>query len=157
MFSEIISNSASIFCFHRTNEGWSLLNCSDLIYQVKIACLKYVKSPLLLTPGPRSMKRNLVGTGTSVKSPKCEASERRMNAESGLSSSFNSPTRMLEASAPGGIFFMKWLFLFSNSSELLLRRRSPSLPEPEIQQTFIYLFSMSNEKSNPCTKFSIHT
>ena len=127
---------------------WSRRN-----HRPQIACLKYVKSTLL-TPGPRSMKRNLVGTGTSVKSPKCEASERRMNAESGLSSSFSSPTRMLEASAPGGIFFMKWLFLFSNSSELLLRRRSPSLPEPEIS---IYLVSMSNEKRNPCTRFALRT
>lgn len=55
------------------------------------------------------MKRNLVGTGTSVRSPRIAASCRRMKAEKGFSKKATSPTRMLEASAPFGIFFMKWL------------------------------------------------
>ncbi len=50
---------------------------------------------------------NLVGTGTSVRSPRWTDSERRMKADSGLSREFSSPTRMLEASAPLGSFFMK--------------------------------------------------
>ena len=55
------------------------------------------------------MKRNLVGTGTSVRSPRIAASCSRMKAEKGFSKKSTSPTRMLEASAPFGIFFIKWL------------------------------------------------
>lgn len=61
---------------------------------------------VLLTIGPRRMKRNLVGTGTSVRSPRSVEVFRRMNAERGLSKKSTSPTRILEASAPRGIFLM---------------------------------------------------
>lgn len=62
---------------------------------------------MCLTGGPRSINRNLVGTGTSVRSPRRIASLKRINADNGFSSSFSSPTRMFEASASFGIFFMK--------------------------------------------------
>ncbi len=62
---------------------------------------------MALTAGPKSIKMNLVGTGTSVRSPNMTASLSLIKAERGLSRTFNSPTRMFEASAPLGIFFMK--------------------------------------------------
>lgn len=49
---------------------------------------------------------NLVGTGTSVKSPMTDACFRRTKAERVLSKKSTSPTRILLASAPGGIFRM---------------------------------------------------
>ena len=63
-----------------------------------------------LTAGPSRIKMNLVGTGTSVRSPRTTASLSRINADKGLSRTFSSPTRILEASAPFGIFFMKCAF-----------------------------------------------
>ena len=51
---------------------------------------------------------NLVGTGTSVRSPITDALFRRTNAEMLLSRKSTSPTRMLLASAPWGIFFINW-------------------------------------------------
>ena len=56
-----------------------------------------------LTGGPRRIKRNLVGTGTSVRSPSRTASLSLMKADRGLSSSASSPTKILEASASLGI------------------------------------------------------
>ena len=64
----------------------------------------------LLTIGPRRINRNLEGTGTSVRSPKNVPWLNRMKAESGLSRKSTSPTRMFEASAPGGILRIKWRF-----------------------------------------------
>ena len=64
-----------------------------------------------LTPGPRRMNINLVGTGTSVKSPNIVASCNLMKHEIGFSKLLISPTRMLEVSAPGGSFFMKCVFI----------------------------------------------
>ena len=60
-----------------------------------------------ITAGPNKMKMKRVGTGTSVRSPKIVASLSRIKADKGLSRMLSSPTRMLEASAPFGIFFMK--------------------------------------------------
>ena len=60
-----------------------------------------------ITAGPNKMKMKRVGTGTSVKSPKMTASLSRIKAERGLSRMLSSPTRILEASAPLGIFFIK--------------------------------------------------
>lgn len=60
--------------------------------------------------GPRCKKINLVGRGTSVKSPIVLASVSLMNAVIGYRNESNSPTQMLAASAPSGIFFMNgWL------------------------------------------------
>lgn len=59
------------------------------------------------------MKRNLVGNGTSVRSPRYEDSESLMKARIDRSSSVISPMRMLEASASFGIFLMKFVFDFS--------------------------------------------
>lgn len=49
-----------------------------------------------------------MGTGTSVRSPSIAALFRRMKAEIGFSRKSTSPTRMLLASAPLGIFLMKF-------------------------------------------------
>ena len=65
------------------------------------------------------MKMNLVGTGTSVRSPSCTASDSLMKADRGLSRVLSSPTRMLEASAPLGSFFMKWVFSCKGRRKLL--------------------------------------
>ena len=78
----------------------------DKIFRVMIHFVSVLEE---LAQGPSMMKRNLVGTGTSVRSPSIAASCRRMKAEKGFSKKSTSPTRMLEASAPFGIFFMKWL------------------------------------------------
>lgn len=51
----------------------------------------------------------LVGTGTSVRSPRTTAWLRRMKQDRVRSRKSTSPTRMLLASAPGGIFLMKWV------------------------------------------------
>lgn len=64
----------------------------------------------ILTVGPNKMKRNRVGTGTSVKSPKNVAWFSRINADKVFSRKSTSPTKMLDASAPGGIFLIKWVF-----------------------------------------------
>jgi len=63
-----------------------------------------------LTTGPRSMKMNRVGTGTSVKSPRTTGCTSRMKAETGFSRQSTSPTSTFEASAPGGIFFKNDVF-----------------------------------------------
>lgn len=91
-----------------------------------------------LSGGPNSMNRNLkrnarmsnlidlstkyfsvriylVGTGTSVKSPIIAASFNLINALSVLSKNSTSPTKMLLASAPGGIFFIKCVFPLCDS------------------------------------------
>lgn len=60
-----------------------------------------------LTGGPSNMKMNLVGTGTSVKSPIMQAWLSRMKADKVLSRKSTSPTRMLLASAPCGILRIK--------------------------------------------------
>ena len=64
-----------------------------------------------LTPGPRRMNINLVGTGTSVKSPNIVASCNLIKHEIGFSKLLISPTKILEVSAPGGSFFMKCAFI----------------------------------------------
>lgn len=51
---------------------------------------------------------HLVVMGTSANPLRSTAGERRTNATTGFSRNSNSPTRMFEASAPGGIFFIKW-------------------------------------------------
>lgn len=69
----------------------------------------------------------LVGIGTSVKSPIIDALFKRKNADSVLSKNSTSPTKMLLASAPGGIFFIKCVLTLCgshplcNSDELALR------------------------------------
>ncbi len=63
-----------------------------------------------LPEGPSSIKMNLVGTGTSVKSPSMAALLSRTKAMIGCVKKSTSPTKMLDASAPGGIFLAKcWL------------------------------------------------
>jgi len=60
--------------------------------------------------GPRRMNRNLVGTGTSVRSPSITACFRRMKAETWFSRNSTCPIITLDASAPGGSFLKKcWL------------------------------------------------
>ena len=54
---------------------------------------------------------NLVGTGTSVKSPSITDSCNLKKQEMGLSKLLSSPTKILEVSAPGGSFFMKCVFI----------------------------------------------
>ncbi len=66
-----------------------------------------VKWPL--TGGPRRMKINLVGNGTSVRSPNVKDVFSLTKAETCRSRPTSSPTKMLLASAFFGIFFMKWL------------------------------------------------
>ena len=51
---------------------------------------------------------NLVVMGTSARPLSSTAGDRRMKATTGRSRNSSSPTRTLDASAPGGIFFMKW-------------------------------------------------
>lgn len=51
---------------------------------------------------------DLVVMGTSARPLSSTAGARRTKATTGRSRNSNSPTRTLEASAPGGIFFMKW-------------------------------------------------
>lgn len=51
---------------------------------------------------------NLVVMGTSASPLSSTAGARRMKATTGRSRNSSSPTRTLDASAPGGIFFMKW-------------------------------------------------
>ena len=53
------------------------------------------------------MNRNLVGMGTSVKSPRITPFSRRIKAVIGLSRKSTSPTRTLDASEFAGSFFMK--------------------------------------------------
>ena len=55
-----------------------------------------------------NMKR--VGTGTSVRSPRINALVSRIKAETGFSKISTSPTKTLDASAPGGIFLKKDVF-----------------------------------------------
>lgn len=55
------------------------------------------------------MNKYLVGTGTSVRSPITAAWLRRIKQDRVLSRKSTSPTRMLLASAPGGILRMKWV------------------------------------------------
>lgn len=56
------------------------------------------------------IKIYLVGTGTSVKLPIMAASLSRIKADNVFSRKSTSPTKMLLASAPGGIFFIKCIF-----------------------------------------------
>lgn len=51
---------------------------------------------------------NLVVMGTSARPLSSTAGARRTKATTGRSKNSSSPTRTLDASAPGGIFFMKW-------------------------------------------------
>lgn len=51
---------------------------------------------------------HLVVMGTSVRPPNSTAGESRTNATTGFSRNSSSPTKMFDASAPGGIFFIKW-------------------------------------------------
>lgn len=60
-----------------------------------------------LPTGPSWMKMKRVGTQTSVSSANRIAFCRRMNATSGSVKQSTSPTRIFDASAPGGIFFKK--------------------------------------------------
>lgn len=57
--------------------------------------------------GPSNINTNLVGTGTSVKSRRMMGCRSRTKPTTGWFRKSTSPTRMLAASAPGGIFFMK--------------------------------------------------
>lgn len=50
----------------------------------------------------------LVVMGTSARPLSSTAGAKRTKATTGRSRNSSSPTRTLEASAPGGIFFMKW-------------------------------------------------
>ena len=57
--------------------------------------------------GPSNINTNLVGTGTSVKSRRIMGCKSLTKPTTGWFRKSTSPTRMLAASAPGGIFFMK--------------------------------------------------
>ena len=63
---------------------------------------------------------NLVGTGTSVKSPSITDSCSLKKQEMGLSKILSSPTKILEVSAPGGSFFMKCVFIYKQAKSLNL-------------------------------------
>lgn len=54
------------------------------------------------------LQHYLVVMGTSAKPLSSTAGANRTNATTGRSRNSSSPTRTFEASAPGGIFFMKW-------------------------------------------------
>ena len=79
-------------------------------FQNYSAPLKLALQKQNLTGGPSNRKMNLVGTGTSVRSPKCRAVFNLTKIEIGLCRQFSSPTRMLLASASLGSFFMKCKF-----------------------------------------------
>ena len=63
---------------------------------------------------------NRVGTGTSVRSPRINALESRIKAETGFSKISTSPTSTFDASAPDGIFLKKDVFPFKKQSSFLL-------------------------------------
>jgi len=105
--------------------------------------------------GPSSMNMNRVGTGTSVMSPNSVAFCRRMNAYRGLVRQSTSPTRMLEASAPAGIFLRKcWLYWQTHGRAVLMTiwirrlifRESPRVRWPNFH-TKIFLLSLFLSKS----------
>lgn len=57
--------------------------------------------------GPSNINTNLVGTGTSVKSRRMMGCNSLTKVTTGWFRKSTSPTRILAASAPAGIFFMK--------------------------------------------------
>lgn len=57
--------------------------------------------------------------GTSARPFSSTAGARRTNATTGRSRNSSSPTRTLEASAPGGIFFMKWRSIWDTCTKWL--------------------------------------
>lgn len=61
----------------------------------------------------------LVVMGTSARPFSSTAGARRTNATTGRSRNSSSPTRTLEASAPGGIFFMKWRSIWETCTKRL--------------------------------------
>lgn len=61
----------------------------------------------------------LVVMGTSARPFSSTAGARRTNATTGRSRNSSSPTRTLEASAPGGIFFMKWRSIWEKCTKIL--------------------------------------
>lgn len=63
------------------------------------------------------MKRNLVGIGTSVRSPSRTEWSRRTNAIIGRGRKSTSPTRTLEASAFWGIFRMKLVLAYGRRDQ----------------------------------------
>lgn len=67
----------------------------------------------------RSNTYYLVVMGTSARPLSNTAGARRTNATTGRSRNSSSPTRTLEASAPGGIFFMKWRSIWETCTEIL--------------------------------------
>ena len=68
----------------------------------------------------------LVVMGTSARPLSSTAGARCMNATTGRSRNSSSPTRTLEASAPAGIFFMKWRSIYSRRTALLAQALSYS-------------------------------
>lgn len=76
---------------------------------LKLFMCVYAKARWVL----RVLERYLVGTGTSVSPVRRTAGERRIKAMIGRSRKSTSPTKTFEASAPGGIFFMKFMSTLS--------------------------------------------
>lgn len=87
-------------------KAWTLrhLTSSDIRVAMDLPISWYL---LWFPMGPSNINTNLVGTGTSVKSRRIMGCSSLTNVTTGWFRKSTSPTRMLAASAPGGIFFMK--------------------------------------------------
>ena len=100
-----------------------------------------------LPTGPSWMKMNRVGTQTSVSSANRMAFCRRMNATSGSVKQSTSPTRIFDASAPGGIFFKKCSLNYKHRTQLqpattgFLSPSSPSSPLTTLLQFLGYVLA----------------
>lgn len=93
-----------IFFFQHIRHHYRKQTSSD----ISVAIDRPISWNLLWFPmGPSNTNTNLVGTGTSVKSLRMIGCNSRTKATTGWFKKSTSPTRMLAASAPGGIFFIK--------------------------------------------------
>lgn len=87
-------------------KAWSVKNLTSS--DMRVAMDLPISWYLLWFPiGPSNINTNLVGTGTSVKSRRMIGCSSLTKVTTGWFRKSTSPTRMLAASAPGGIFFMK--------------------------------------------------
>lgn len=85
----------------------------------------------------------LVGTGTSVRPVSRTAGDRRTKAMIGRSRKSTSPTRTLEASAPGGIFLMKFMSTWKTETHSVshIRKRDSS----NTNRTLVNMICVMNE------------
>lgn len=110
-------NKSCNSCFQCTNNAMrdsgqqSSIQDSLTSSDISVAIDRPISWNLFWLPiGPSNRNRKRVGTGTSVRSPRTWALVKRTNATIWWLRYSTSPTRIFAASAPGGIFFMKWRF-----------------------------------------------